>query len=413
LSATKPNQSDAAHTSAGNGAPDDDSIMFTYQRTPSDAPRAVWREPTGAPNPAASSAQPTPAAPEQPATKPGIVATAMGLARRYKRIIQALVLVAIVASLGYSLWKSGSQLTSYKWDLQWPLLLAGFALLVGQELSFALIWRGILARLGSQLDIISSERIYLGAEFVRYIPGNVWHVITRVLWAEQRGVPKPIGFASMVIELATKIASAALVFAVSLLFWPNITGLTAHVSRDAVVTIGAIAIPLLLIGLHPRLLEWTLNRGLRLLKRQPTRLTLGYGDLLLITAYWSASWVVAGAGFYLLTRAVAPSSFSFAEIAICVGVYAIGWDIGFLSFITPSGLGFREAAIAFLLVESGVVTGPTTTLAIAIATVIALIARILSTGSEIVCISGAYLVGGGRPPIAALTPAPPPQGEGS
>ena len=39
--------------------------------------------------------------------KPGMVATLMGLARRYKRVIQALVLVAIVVSLGYSLWKSG------------------------------------------------------------------------------------------------------------------------------------------------------------------------------------------------------------------------------------------------------------------------------------------------------------------
>jgi len=398
LSATKPNRSDPADI-PDTSAADDRPIVFTHQRASSGAAQgAVWREPTGTSVPA-DSASPAQATTEPPSAKPGMVATLMGLARRYKRVIQALVLVAIVVSLGYSLWKSGSALSHYHWDVQWPLLLAGFALLIAQELSFALIWRGILARLGSKLDIISSERIYLGAEFVRYIPGNVWHVITRVLWAEQRGVPKPIGLASMVIELATKITSAALVFAVSLLFWPDITGLTAHFSRDAVVTIGAIAIPLLLIGLHPRLLEWTLNLGLRLLKRPPTHLTLGYSDLLLITAYWAASWLVAGAGFYLLTRSIAPAPFTFATLAICVGVYAIGWDIGFLSFITPSGLGFREAVIAFLLVASGVVFGPS---APAIAIVIALIARVLSTGSEVVCISGAYLVGGGKPPVVAV-----------
>ncbi len=386
-------------------------IVFTRPRTPTTEPLADgtlvagWRTPTPAPADTSVTATPTeaPAGDTPPSpTKVGLIARAIGLARRYKRVIQALVLAAIIASLGYSLWKSGSQLTTYNWNIQWPLLLAGFALLIGQELSFALIWRGILARLGSHLDIISSERIYLSAEFVRYIPGNVWHVITRVLWAEQRGVPKAIGFASMVIELATKIASAALVFAVSLLFWPNITGLTAHFSRNVVVTIGAIAIPLLLIGLHPRLLEWTLNRGLRLLRRQPTHLTVGYGDLLLITAYWSASWVVAGGGFALLTRSIAPASFSFAALAICVGVYAIGWDIGFLSFVTPSGLGFRELAIAALLLESGIVSGPS---GFAIATVIALIARILSTGSEVICISGAYLIGGARPPIPSEPPA--------
>jgi len=322
-----------------------------------------------------------------------MIAQAMGLAKRYKRIIQAVVLVVIVAALGYSLWKSGSQLARYHWQAQWPLLLAGFALLICQELSFALIWRGILARLGSHLDVISSERIYLSAEFVRYIPGNVWHVITRVLLAEQRGVPKTIGFASMVIELATKVASAALVFAVTLLFWPDITGLTAHLSRDAVVTVGVVAIPLLLLGLYPPLLEWLLNQAMRLTKRQPIHLTVRYRDLLLITGYWSLSWLVAGAGFYLLTRSLVTTPLPAVTLIICIGVYAIGWDIGFLSFVTPSGLGFREVAIAFLLVAAGVVVGPAGPV---IAFVIALIARVLSSGSEIVCISAAYLASGAK-----------------
>jgi len=343
-------------------------------------------------------------APNEPLNTPastdaqlGLITRAMALARRYKRVIQGIVLVVVIVALGYSLWKSGSALSlqHYHWQVQWPLLLAGFALLIAQELSFALIWRGILARMGSHLDIISSERIYLTAEFVRYIPGNVWHVIARVILAEQRGVPKPIGLASMVIELATKIASAALVFALTLLFWPNVTGLTAHLSRDAVVTVGVVAIPLLLLGLYPPLLEWMLNQGLRLLKRPPVRLTLHYGDLLLITGYWAASWLVAGAGFYLLTLSLVTSPLPAAALIICIGVYAIGWDIGFLSFVTPSGLGFREAAIAFLLVGAGITAGPA---GLAIATVIALIARLLSTGSELVCIAGAYLAPGAKLP---------------
>lgn len=330
-----------------------------------------------------------------------LVGRVLGLVRRHKNIVQALVMLVIAVFVAIAVWKSWSNLQGYQWNIQWGLLVVGFALLITQELSFALIWRSILSRLGSRLDAISAERIYLGAEFVRYIPGNVWHVITRVLWAEQRGVPKAKGLASMVVELATKIFSAALVFAVSLLFWPDLATLATqtHIPGQAAVIGGAVAIPLLLLGLYPPLLEGALNFGLRLLKREPTKLNLSYIDLLVITLFWSLSWVVAGVGFYLITHAIVTTPLPGATMALAIGIYALGWDIGFLSFITPSGIGFRELAIAFLLVWSGVTIGPS---AFAIGMVVAFISRILATGSELVSISVAYLLGGRQ---ALPTPA--------
>ena len=324
---------------------------------------------------------------------------------RYKRLIQAGVLALIALFLGTAVAKSWSDLGRYSWHVQWWLLVAGFALLVAQELSYAFIWRAILLRMGSRLDIISSQRIYLGAEFVRYIPGNVWHVITRVLWAEQRGVPKPVGFASMVIELATKLSSAALVFALSLFFWQDTSGLFAGVPRSAFITVGALLVPLLLLGLYPPLLQGILNAGLRKLKRQPVQIALRYGDVLLVTLGWAASWLVAGTGFYLLVRALVSTPLPGAALLLCIGIYGLVWDIGFLAFVTPSGLGFREAATVFLLTQSRLV--PTGAAGIGVATVIAILARLLSTGAELVCIAGAHAIRG-VPPLpqpGATSPA--------
>jgi uncharacterized membrane protein YbhN (UPF0104 family) len=341
-----------------------------------------------------------------PARAASLVSRVMGLVKRHKSVTQALVMVVIVAFVAIAVWKSWSNLQGYQWNIQWGLLLAGFALLISQELSFALIWRSILSRMGSHLNVVAAERIYLGAEFVRYIPGNVWHVITRVLWAEQRGVPKARGISSMVIELATKIFSAALVFAVSLLFWPDLTLLAAqtHIPAQAAIIGGAVAIPLLLLGLYPPLLERALNLGLRLLKRKPTRLNMSYIDLLVITSLWALSWVVAGVGFYLITRAIVTTPLPANAIALCIGIYALGWDIGFLSFITPSGIGFREAAIAALLAWSAVTIGPS---AFTIGLVVAFISRMLATGSELISIGLAYLIGGRMP-----LPTPEPAGDG-
>lgn len=336
----------------------------------------------------------TPAAEQQ--SRRGAVGVAMGLLKRYKRVVQAVVLLVIVGSVAALISKEWAKLTTYDWHLNWSLLVAGFALLVAQEISFAFIWRSILARMGSRLDIVSSQRIYLGAEFVRYIPGNVWHVITRVLWAEQRGVPKTIGFASMVVELATKIVSAALVFAVSLLFWPDTRMLTSqlNIPHGVVVTTGAVLLPLLLLGLYPPVLRGLLNFGLKKLGRDPVQFTLTYRDMLLITLYWSLSWIVAGAGFYLVVRSIVATPLAApltVGLVVAIGMFALGWDIGFLSFVTPSGVGFREAALVFLLTASLL---PATQVNLALAAVIAIVARLLATGAELVCIAGAYLVRG-------------------
>ena len=341
--------------------------------------------------------------PPAPAGAPLPVSAArsvIALLGRYKRAVRLAALALVVVFVAIAVQRTWSGLPrNFSWTVSWALLSGGFLLLVAQELSFAFIWRAILARLGSRLGIRDAQQIYLGSEFVRYIPGNVWHVFTRILWAEQRGVPRVVGFASMTVELATKIASAALVFALTLLAWPDVRGLAGAVGRGVPLTIALVGVPLLLIGLHPRLLSGTLNFGLRKLGRPPVAFALRYRDVLAIALLWSASWVVAGAGFYLLVLALIPSPapFSLGALVIATGIYALGWDIGFLSFVTPSGLGFREGALALLLGLSGVVSVPALALAIAV------VARLVVTAAELVCVSGAHLLPGGRAPKVATS----------
>lgn len=354
--------------------------------------RAAARTPTSAPAPASATR----------ATSGGVVARARAIVAHYKRAIQAGLLALIALFIGTTLWKSWAQLNQYHWHISWPLVLAAWGLFAAQELSLGLIWRAILARLGYRLDVRVALRIYFGAESVRYIPGNVWHVIARVLWAERHGVPKPVGFASMVIELATKIASALLFFALTLLVWPDTHALAHIIPRDALITAGALAVPLLLAGLHPRLLERGLGLALHVLKRGPARVTLSYGDVLAIVGCWVLSWVVVGTGLYLAVRAIGVTPAASVALVQSQGIYALAWAIGFLTLVTPSGLGFRELALAGLLVAAGIVP------AFALAMVVALVVRLLATAAELACIAGAYLAPGKAATRLALG-APPPE----
>jgi uncharacterized membrane protein YbhN (UPF0104 family) len=313
--------------------------------------------------------------------------------RLLKRVVGLAVVALILVLLGLDIAKSWNSLADYHWQVSIPLLILAFLGFVAQTLSYPLIWRSVLRRLGQSLSLPKSVRIYLASEFVRYIPGNVWHVLTRILWAEREGIPKSIGFISMTVELVTKLAGAALVFAVTLLFWPRLDTLGQAFGGQTTLLIGVAAVPVLLVLLQPRLLNWCLNRALKLIRKPIITVPMRYRDVLVVTLWWCASWMLGGLAFYLLLLGIAGSdaaqgfSSSLVTLALCIGIYAIGWDIGFLSFITPSGLGFREAAMIVLLGLALVTPNNT-----GLATVIAFLSRILATLAELLCVGGAHII---------------------
>jgi uncharacterized membrane protein YbhN (UPF0104 family) len=306
-----------------------------------------------------------------------------------KRVLQVGLPLLILGFFVKFIVGEWTQLTShtFQWD-PWLLLLA-FAGFLLQVISYALIWRAILACLGFHLDIRMAQRIYLASEFVRYIPGNVWHILTRVLWVSKYGVTRSVALASMVIELVTKLASGAFIFALSLLFWGDneATHSLLHGSGTLwLIGLGVLLMLALLIGVHPRVLGAMLNWALRLLRREPIVLQLRYRDILVISFYWCISWIIAGCAFYILLAALWPT-LPLSALPICTGVYALAWDIGFLAFITPSGLGFREGAIAGLFALA------LPSLPLALGPIIAILARLVSTLAELICVSVAYLTG--------------------
>jgi glycosyltransferase 2 family protein len=304
-----------------------------------------------------------------------------------KRVLQIGLPIVIAVFFLY-------KLQGWNWQLlvahasQWNFWLLGLAFsgFILQELSFGLIWRAVLARLGSRLDFRTCLRIYLASEFVRYIPGNVWHVLTRILWVSKYGVSRPIAFASMTVELITKLAAGALIFALSLLFWGNFASVGSLLHGSLIIVLGVALFLALLVLLHPRILNGLLNSALRLLKRDPVVLTLRYSDILFVTLAWCVSWFVAGCAFFVLVLALWPAT-SPAALPICIGIYAIAWDFGFVTFITPSGLGFRELAIGLLFTLS------LPAIPAGLVAVIALLSRVVSTAAELLCVGAAYLAG--------------------
>src|SRR2546430_14255161 len=225
-----------------------------------------------------------------------------------KRVLQIGLPIVIIAFFLYKIrgWGNWQQLVASFHQWNYWLLALSFLGFILQELSYGLIWQAVLRRLGHALPLRLCLRIYLASEFVRYIPGNIWHVLTRILWVGKYGVSRPIALASMTVELITKLAAGALIFALSLLFWGNFGAVGSLFRGSLAIVLGVVLFLALLIILHPRILNGLLNLALRLLKRDPVILTLRYSDILFVPLAWCLSWFIAGCAFSALVLALWP-----------------------------------------------------------------------------------------------------------
>ena len=83
-------------------------------------------------------------------------------------------------------------------------------------------------------------------------------------------------------------------------------------------------------------------------------------------------WGLLGAAFFLFIKSFYPVTAS--QLFTVTGIYATAWSIGFLSVITPSGLGVREGILSVLL---------TSILPPATAMLVALLSRLWTLSAEL------------------------------
>jgi len=87
----------------------------------------------------------------------------------------------------------------------------------------------------------------------------------------------------------------------------------------------------------------------RVARRQVTAPTLTVRQGLLPPVLSAAMWLLQGTAFYLFVSSVTDTAPT--QLPSFVAANAAAYLIGYVSFITPSGLGFREGALALMLAQ--------------------------------------------------------------
>src|SRR3954469_13776743 len=176
--------------------------------------------------------------------------------------LKLLLALVLVAGVGYALWLglSDPRIWEIEWHLQPLPIAAGFGLMLLTAALTAPLWLIIYRGLGGNVDAANGVRIFLVTNIGKYLPGKVMHAAGRVALLQERGQPASIGVTSVLVELALSLLGAALVSVISIP--PLLPELAKKLPTDQaslftdhltlISWLSYLAIPLGLIGLHPR-----------------------------------------------------------------------------------------------------------------------------------------------------------------
>ncbi len=267
------------------------------------------------------------------------LAEALGRRRWLVVAIQLVALAVLLFFLGWAFRGAWREARPRLADADLRELGLSTAILGVYYLLFTVGWQRVLAAWGLRLPYFIALQAEMASILAKYVPGTVWIPAARIAALRRVGVrATPLVLSSMAVEAGVSGVAGIIVFLVSLT--------TVGFSDAPVLPLAALGV-VGLVGLHPRVFTPAIRRILRPVGGADLP-PLRYRTLLGLLAYYCFTWLVGGVALWFLVRSVGGDP-SVADIPYLAGVGAVSAIVAFLSLITPSGLGVREATMYGLL----------------------------------------------------------------
>lgn len=256
-------------------------------------------------------------------------------------------------------------------------------ILVGLWLNFE-VWRGLMAAAGSKLPFSAGCRIYFIGQLGKYMPGSVFPVLTQMEIGRTYNVPRQRSATVAMLSMMIGLTSGLLATVIGV---PFMAGGEARTYWWLFLFI-----PVMLVCLHPKVLNPVIERGLRIIRRPPPESPLTGRTIARAMAVNLFAWFFNGLQIWVLATRLGAHGGHMLLTAI--GAYALAWCLGFVIVFLPAGSGIREVILVATL-------GPLVVGGQPAAYAIALVSRLVTILGDLVGAGVAGLLG-----LRAPRPAP-------
>ena len=209
----------------------------------------------------------------------------------------------------------------------------------------------------------------------RYLPGKVGHFVWMLSLSRGFGIEKTRAMLATCLQLTFQFGLGC-VLGLPILSSPEVLlflqSRLAGVEmfrKASLICIGIVALFGGVVFLYRRRIRETLPTLI-----VQSRAIFSVAGVLWLLAVYLLLWGLLGVAFFLFIKSLTPVAIS--QLLVVTGIYAVAWSIGFLSVITPSGLGVREGVLSLLLTLVGF---PSAT-----ATLVSLLSRLWTLGAQLV-----------------------------
>jgi glycosyltransferase 2 family protein len=281
------------------------------------------------------------------------------------------VLAVVAVFFAVTLAARWREVISLKWQPRPGVFALACALLAVSYALVACLW-GLALRRAAGTPVRAGVRIWFLSNLARYVPGNVWSFVGAVELARREGVARPVTLAVMALTQVLSVGVALLAGLPVLLAERARLGRPALLGAVVVLLVAAVAAAFRrqLLGLAARRLPGLDGGGL-----MPAP-----GTVALLAVGYAAYWAVTGLAFAALVASA--YRLSPGDVPLVVAAYAAAYAVGFLSLLTPAGLGVREGVLVVAL-SPVLPAGP--------ALVVALVSRVWMMVAELAGASVAQL----------------------
>ena len=272
-----------------------------------------------------------------------------------------------------------TQLKDATFQVQWGWLICSFGAIL-------FYWSAYLYPFATLLSGITEKHVSFRAAFTlfhlanitRYLPGRIWGVVRLLSLSRRFGLSKTAVGSSLTLHVGIETTLGGLI-GMSLVFSPKMRDtaldmldkISGHTTLLSLAGIGILIGTLFLmpkVSVHAREFLKTLT-SLRRHSRLWTDVIVRH--ILL--------WICQGLAFFLFVKSFVPVVWW--DAGVLTACFAFAWVIGFLSFLTPGGLGIREGLLGLLLANYM----PTPQ-----ATLVALLCRVWMLSAEMVLAGVAF-----------------------